>query len=153
MNSFYRTTETPGANLEQAELLEHVEDGVGLEEERERALPDLQTGAAKLSGEFGGARAGFGRVKPASHLAVEEIGDQRKELAEKGERGLLLAAEKRRQGHRTDVQRGKLGKGESEKREKAEHVHEIVGRTVTCVLLTDQLAREGETEKPTVRRE
>ena len=94
MNSFYRTREAHRANLQHAELFEHVEDGVGLEEEREGALPDLQTGAAKLRGEFGRAGAGFGRVKTASHFAVEQIGNQRKELAEKGERGLLLAAEK-----------------------------------------------------------
>lgn len=65
---------------------------------------------------------------------------------------MLLAAEKGGKGDGTDVQRGKLGKGEGEEREEAEHVDEIVRRTVTCVLLTHQLD-EREAEKPTVRRE
>ena len=63
------------SDFEQTELLEDVEDGVGLEEEREGDLPDLQTGAAQLRGEFGGAGAGFGGVEAAAYFAVEEVGD------------------------------------------------------------------------------
>lgn len=63
------------SDFEQTELLEDVEDGVGFEEEREGDLPDLQTGAAQLSGEFGGAGAGFGGVEAAAYFAVEEVGD------------------------------------------------------------------------------
>ena len=134
---------TKAKYLEREELLEDVDDGVGLEEEREGGLPELEAGAAQLGGEFGGAGAGLGGVEAGAQLAVEQRGGQREQLPEEGQRGLLLPAQKGRQRDGAQRQRGKLGKRQREQREEAVHVDQIVGRAVARVLLPHQLRVTG----------